>query len=978
MEGFKSETEHGVRSAFTDIAKIAGVAFGAEKTFEFGKEIISHAADVQKQVEVIKNEFGGASKAVLEFNEKGAEALGVSAHQADQTSARFGILFKNLGIGHDQAGKMTVGFEKLAGSLSAIRGVDPSTVLNNIPLAVAGNLRSLKQLGIATDQNQLKIAAFKLGLTQSISQGLTPAQRAIAIYSIATAHLSEYQAQAAAHSGDLANVERRLSAEWDNAKDKLGSGLLPIVTKFVKVLANDLPEAIHLASRAFRDLGATISGIGRGSGLGSLFGPVIKEVGQLRSAFSGGGFAGGIAKIKTDFQSLSPAAKGFAIALGAVALGFAAVVAAAFPITATILAIFGLGVALKEAYDHSAKFREIVGQLQDWLDGKLKPALHGIAKAAGPAFAQLYETAKTVFADVKKVISTFVSVATSFWKHFGSTVTAIAKNDFNVVVTVIKDALKIVEGVVQVFTGILTGDWGKAWSGLKEIAAAGLDSVKTEIEGFGKDAIALFSGIWSNVEVATLEALKKVTSYLAAIPTSFKVFGHKFGFDNPFGGVTDALDKKIGEIKSGKAAAAMAEAIASNTKKALGAKTQDPFGIDASVDSTTSKIKAKVKSAVSDGTSAGIVSGVDSGAAGAINTAKSQLANLQLSLSQAVTKMRQDIHDSIESAKQNLTSLGGTLANDIVSVLDAPFELASQKIQAAQDRIAAVFDVKNARIQAESSRVQAAQAKLGLLSDQQNLRSLRREVLLPGGKSLSQDPKKALAELNELSKSANNITSPALQAYIIQYRQALLQVQGDKIGIRGQALQAVNTSKTTALQQKSDQIRIHTDANEAIKRRTTRQIADLTDSYNRGAISITKFTTGIAAIMKRDHVSYKDAGKVLGTAFANGFRATAGGLVEQAKAIAAGPHRTDLTGAEPSIVRPLTLIHKDQASILKLHREIGNKQIALQRKIAVSAEKTAQAVKAIHDTQINPNATSGAKNPGRQSKTSRDLTGTTG
>jgi hypothetical protein len=252
MTGFKSETESGVRSAFSGVAKIVGVALGAGAAFEFGKGIITDAAQLQKSVETVNAEFGRGAAQVHQFADEAGIGFGIASHASEATAARFGILFKNLGVGQRQAATMTVGLLKLAGSLSAIRGVDPASVLDRLPLAVAGNLRSLKQLGVAVDANQIKLAAFKLGLISSVKDAITPAVRAQAIYSLATANLGTFLAQAKAHAGDFVNVQRRLSAEWDRAKELLGTALLPAFTKIIASLERWF-EGLQKSGRLQRD-----------------------------------------------------------------------------------------------------------------------------------------------------------------------------------------------------------------------------------------------------------------------------------------------------------------------------------------------------------------------------------------------------------------------------------------------------------------------------------------------------------------------------------------------------------------------------------------------------------------------------------------------------------------------------------------------------------------------------------------------------
>lgn len=383
--GFQAEAEGGVRSAFGRLARVAAAAFAVKEVFHFGKEIIDHAADVQKQIEVVKSEFGGASEAILQFSENGAKGLGISAHLAESTAARFGILFRNIGVGPAKAAEMTIGLEKLAGSLSAIRGVDPSIALKNIPLAIAGNLRSLKQLGISTDQTQLKIAAFKLGLTGSVTEALTPATRAQAIYAVATAHLAEFQAQAAAHGGDLANVQRRLAAAFDNAKDTLGRGLLPAMTRLVTFIANVLPGALSVARRVFRDIGAEIGGLARF--IAPAIRPIFEAIHGITDALSQNGIGGAIAKIRADFATLTPAGKGVIVILGLVGAAFVTLFAEAAPITAAVIGVVALGVAFRAAYNHSQRFRDVVATVSGFVTGKLVPAFHNFEAIIAPIFA---------------------------------------------------------------------------------------------------------------------------------------------------------------------------------------------------------------------------------------------------------------------------------------------------------------------------------------------------------------------------------------------------------------------------------------------------------------------------------------------------------------------------------------------------------------------------------------------------------------
>lgn len=969
-----------IKGSVMGLGKIIGVAFGADIGFQFVKGIVGHAADIQKQIEVVKTEFGGASKALLDFGEKGGAALGISAHAADTAAARMGILFKNLGVGSKTAGAATLDLLKLAGSISAIRGIDPSIALKNLPLAIAGNLRSLKQLGISTDAAQLQVAAFKLGLTATITQALTPAQRALAITAVATAHLGDFQRQAAAHAGDLANVSRRLTAEWDNAKDKLGTSLLPIVGKLVTFLANTLPSAVSKTETAFGDFGATVKGIA--GFIAPAFKPVLKVFDEIKSAFSSGG--GGFGKLKSDFNGLSPAAKGAAIAVGALGVVIAATIAAAFPITTAVIAIVGLGIAFDEAYKHSAKFREIVGDLKTFITGELVPAVKSIAEKAAPAFAALWQTVQKVFKDIVVIVGQIVKAATAIWEKFGGTITRIAKDSFGVVITVISTAFKNIGLAFDAVKDLLTGKWSKLWGDLKGIVGNDLNAVKSVISAFGDSVAALFEGIWKAVQIDTLRGLDAVVKIASAIvgkiTGALSAFTSFFGFGkvkNPLSGVADSLEKQISGIKSAAAAKALAEQTAKNTAAALKAKTTDPLGVESGVTEVTKKVTKKIKDAAAGAaTTAGTAvatSAVDAG----VKSAEQSLALLQTKLKETIAQNAIDIANAVRDAKSNLLQIASSLSGQVGQIIDQPFVVAQNKIQAAQDRLSLIYDSKNAKLEAQTQRLSRLQAQLGFLSDKHNLAMMRNEVLLPGGKSLSTDPTKALAQLKQLERSANQINRPAIDAFILQYRGALLQVSQDKLGLKQSGIDAKRQAAETKLGLKTDALAVAQDTANQVKLIAQRSIADFSSALASGAITLKTFNRKLAGLLAADHISYKRAGALLGTAFSTGFQANVTGIAKQAAAIAAGPHIPG-TGQEPKIIRPEVTYQRDQLKVTRITNEIANKHLTIAKKIAASSAKAAKELEALNSVTLGPTATSLGHNPGKASKTTHEMSGTTG
>lgn len=233
--------EHGagrIGGAFrTAAAAAAGFAavLGAEKIVEFGKDAVQSAADVQKSEENIRAQFGKSSEEVIQFGEHAATAFGISLKASLGFSSQMGIVAKGLGLSHDKAVEMDVGLQKLAGSIGMIKGQDPSAIFDKLSLAIQGNTRGLKALGITVTPVNEKLEAMRLGFIgpKGTISSLTGAQKAAVIYGIATQHLGQFTAEAQAHSGDFANQIIILKARLSNFADAVGAKILPVVSDLV-------------------------------------------------------------------------------------------------------------------------------------------------------------------------------------------------------------------------------------------------------------------------------------------------------------------------------------------------------------------------------------------------------------------------------------------------------------------------------------------------------------------------------------------------------------------------------------------------------------------------------------------------------------------------------------------------------------------------------------------------------------------------
>jgi phage-related protein len=103
--------------------------------------------------------------------------------------------------------------------------------------------------------------------------------------------------------------------------------------------------------------------------------------------------------------------------------------------------------------------------------------------------------------DFKEAISHIVNVIVALWNEFGDEILSVVKAVWNDVRAQVEGALQIIRGVIQVFTALINGDWGKAWDGLVQIFA-----------GFGKIIVAGVQLLWAELRAIFTGALGAVVA----------------------------------------------------------------------------------------------------------------------------------------------------------------------------------------------------------------------------------------------------------------------------------------------------------------------------------------------------------------------------------------------------------------------------------------------------------------------------------
>lgn len=279
---------------------------------------VGPASDLNESASKSKVIFKGAAGEIDKFATN-ASKIGLSKQAALEATASFGGLFQNVGKTADESANMSKRMVTLASDMASFSNASPEEALQAIQAGLRGEAEPLRRFNVLLDDATLRQEALKQGMIQSTSQALTPQQKTLAAYNVILAQTGAAQGDFARTSDGLANQQRILAANVENAKAAIGSALLPTMTTLTSVVNSavggftNLDPAMQTAFGKFA--GYTTLGIGAGGALSFIAGKAL----DLRETLAPLGEDGA--------RSLTKMGKA-AVGLGAVGIGIGLVSAA--------------------------------------------------------------------------------------------------------------------------------------------------------------------------------------------------------------------------------------------------------------------------------------------------------------------------------------------------------------------------------------------------------------------------------------------------------------------------------------------------------------------------------------------------------------------------------------------------------------------------------------------------------------------------
>lgn len=267
----------GLGNKFKTMAKVAVGALAGLQVADFLKDTIKAASDLGETTSKVGVIFGKEALPELQrFAAGAAKGLGQSKRSALDAAATFGVFGKSAGLAGGDLSKFSTSMVTLASDMASFGNTSPEEAIEAIGSALRGEAEPIRKYGVLLDDATLRNQALKLGLIDSVKEGLTPANKVLAAQAEILAQTSDAQGDFARTSEGLANQQRIAAAEFENAKVKLGGLLLPAITAAVSAFNEHFMPAVDGVIGALEGLGSVVGSVG--GVIGDVFGAMPGSV----------------------------------------------------------------------------------------------------------------------------------------------------------------------------------------------------------------------------------------------------------------------------------------------------------------------------------------------------------------------------------------------------------------------------------------------------------------------------------------------------------------------------------------------------------------------------------------------------------------------------------------------------------------------------------------------------------------------------
>ena len=473
---------------FGKLGKAIAGAFAVSKIVDFGTKCLSAASEVEEMENKFNVVFKNTSKAMDEWADSYADAIGRSKTEIKTAISNQSDLMIGMGMTEEVAGDLSKKYTELAYDLASFNNVNDATALEAMTKAMFGETEMAKQLGLNLNATTMQNSEYVKSLGKSWDS-LTQAEKAEAYYQEALKQSVNAIGDAERSSDSYANQIRRTQSKITEFTETLGAYMLPMATNVVTWFGDMVDGAIDF----------------------------VTKIGDAITSFKEGMKQGedAVDNLKNVFQDV------FGIQLPDSALNMVNTIMTGFQDLWTVVTEIWNTVAvpifniIKEMFDSTGITADGVFNFISWIfettmsylktvwENIALPVMHIIVEILGwvkDKFAEYMPLIQQIFKDCIdminrlwqeilqpcfKAIGDFIQnvLAPAFKWAFENVIGPVVDNCFRTIGNLWNNSLKpIFDGIITFIKGVFTGNWRSAWDGVVQTLGGVWSGITTVIK----------------------------------------------------------------------------------------------------------------------------------------------------------------------------------------------------------------------------------------------------------------------------------------------------------------------------------------------------------------------------------------------------------------------------------------------------------------------------------------------------------------
>ena len=298
----------------------------------------------------------------------------------------------------------------------------------------------------------------------------------------------------AAGSAPIDSIAAALDSANKAVNGPLWQGTLSTIFSAMGDAASHAFAGVGSLGQAFVSLAPTISTIL------PLVGQIIETgLNGISLALQNPAFQGGLESffqnVLVAVQALAPAMPALGEAFGALATVGGQLLAAVAPLIAQLV---------EQLAPVMTQLAALLAPIIEQLAAALMPVIQALGPVLSALFAVLGPLINDLLAAIVPTIGPIVSALSAAlipaFQLVGTTVKALMPIVIPIV-NIIKNAfvnmMTVIQGIINVVMGVITGDWSRAWNGIKQIGLGVWNYIKAAFTGFGQLIVAIAQAAWN-------------------------------------------------------------------------------------------------------------------------------------------------------------------------------------------------------------------------------------------------------------------------------------------------------------------------------------------------------------------------------------------------------------------------------------------------------------------------------------------------